>query len=84
LGRDSIAMLCLLAERRLMVDGALSGGEADPEVYRQLHGALSRAGLRAAADQARDAHALARIAERRPASAPVAPAEHLQLFEEVA
>lgn len=64
--------------------GALSGGEADPEMYRQLQGALERAGLRAAAEQARDAHALARIAERRPASAPVAPAEHLQLFEGVA
>lgn len=59
-------------------------GEADPEMYRQLQGALERAGLRAAAEQARDAHALARIAERRPASAPVAPAEHLQLFEGVA
>lgn len=64
--------------------GALSSGEADPEMYRQLQGALERAGLRAAAEQARDAHALAKIAERRPAPAPVASAEHLQLFEEVA
>ena len=59
--------------------GALSGGETDPELYRQLQGALERAGLRVAAGQARDAAALARIAAARPAAAVEVPAVQLEL-----
>ena len=63
--------------------GALAGGETDPALYAQLGRALERAGLHAAAEQAHDAAALARIAQHRPA-ADAHPGEQVQLFEGVA
>lgn len=51
---------------------ALAGGETDPALYDQLYQALEAGGLDASAAQARDAAALARITQHRPAADGVA------------
>ena len=62
---------------------ALVVGQTDPAIYAQLQQALTAAGLDGAAHQARDAAALARIAQHRPASDDQR-GEQAQLFEGVA